>query len=120
MDSSRVWYRTFTRGAKPEEPDQPLDDIDTVADNDFIQSHFTDKFGQWLTQGNNKVQGTLDGLLSVFFRTSAKAKSFHPESYKKQRTVQISNYKPTLLVMALPFQRKNRPSGSNLICGLYA
>ena len=74
MDSS-LWYRTFTRGAKPGEPDQPLDDIDTVADNDFIRSHFTDRFGQWLTQGNNKLQGTLDGLLSIFFRTSAKANS---------------------------------------------
>lgn len=75
MDSS-LWYRTFTRGAKPGEPDQPLDDIDTVADNDFIQSHFTDEFGQWLTRGNNKLQGTLDGLLTVFFRTSAKASFF--------------------------------------------
>ena len=74
MDSS-LWYRTFTRGSKPGLPDQPSDDIDTVADDNFIQSHFTDKFGRWLTQGDNKSKATLDALLSEFFRMSTEGNS---------------------------------------------
>ena len=91
MDSS-LWYRTFTRGAKPGEPDQPLDDIDTVANNDFIQSHFTDTFGRWLTQENNRLLGTLDGLLSVFFSKSVNAAfSFLNLTKSRQFKLQITN-----------------------------
>ena len=83
MDSS-LWYRTFTRGAKPGPPDQYPDDIDRVANNDFIQSHFTDTFGLWLTQGNNKFEGTLDGLLSIFFRMPPQA-NFSTVNLTKRR-----------------------------------
>lgn len=71
MDTS-LWRRTFTRGTQPSGKPPPNDiepvpDIDSVADEAFIKANFKDKFGIWLTQGNNKLIGSLDGLLSTFF-----------------------------------------------------
>ena len=77
MDSS-LWYRSFTRGATPDDPTEPALDIDSVADDDFIQKHFTDFFGQWLTQSNNKLIGNLDGLLSQFFSECPKLSLLGP------------------------------------------
>ena len=57
--------RPFTRGTQPNGKLVP--DIDSVADEAFVKANFKDKFGIWLTQGNNKLIGTLDGLLSAFF-----------------------------------------------------
>ena len=63
--ASSLWRRTFTRGTQPD--GSPIPDIDSVADEAFINANFKDKFGTWLTQGNNKHIGSLDGLLSTFF-----------------------------------------------------
>lgn len=64
MDSS-LWRRTFTRGTHPN--GTPIPDVDSVADKAFVNANFKDKFGDWLTQGNNKFIGSLDGLLTTFF-----------------------------------------------------
>ena len=64
MDTS-LWRRTFTRGTQPD--GSPVPDIDSVADEAFVKANFKDKFGIWLTQGNNKLIGSFDGLLSTFF-----------------------------------------------------
>ena len=64
MDTS-LWRRTFIRGTQPN--GKPVPDIDSVADEAFVKANFKDKFGIWLTQGNNKLIGSLDGLLSTFF-----------------------------------------------------
>ncbi len=64
MDPS-LWRRTFTRGTQAD--GTPVPDIDRIADEAFVKIKFKDKFGIWLTQGNNKLIGSVDGLLSTFF-----------------------------------------------------
>lgn len=54
MDSS-LWRRTFTRGAQAD--GTPVADIDSIADEAFVKTNFKNKFGIWLTQGNNKLLG---------------------------------------------------------------
>lgn len=55
MAQSKLWHREFTRDER--------DDLDRLADTDFLRVNFTDFFGKWLQEGQNSNVLSFDALL---------------------------------------------------------
>lgn len=54
-----LWHREFTRNEG--------DDVDRLADADFLKSNFTDFFGKWLQKAENANVLSFDALLMEFW-----------------------------------------------------
>ncbi len=59
MTQPDLWHREFTRNEG--------DDVDRLADEDFLQDNFTDFFGKWLQKDQNANVLTFDALLMEFW-----------------------------------------------------
>lgn len=109
--STKLWYRTFNRGADPT-TEKPRPDTDEIATEGQLATDFVDHWGQLLQHDEefrklNTYNELIESFWGKFSLPSLAQKRTNPF---QQRTMSLC--RPLSLPMAKPSPRKDRNPGS--------